>query len=262
MSVDACAAMVQRGDPDRFAATMAAAPALRNILWPLYAFNLELAKAAWASAEPMIAEMRLQWWRDALGEVGAEVGSGGRVRAHDVLGPLADVVRTHGLQLALLEGMIDARRWDLGRGGFGDAAGLAAHLDATAGHLMVLAARALGAAPAAEPVVRRFAFGAGVANWLLAVPVLAARGRQPLVDGSEAGIVALARQGLAALAGARSERRLVAGQAAPALLAGWQAGALLGQVVAEPGRVLAGSMGQSEFARRGGLAWRGMTGRW
>ncbi len=258
MSGAACAAVVQRDDPDRFAATMAAAPALRRWLWPLYAFNLELAKAAWASAEPMIAEMRLQWWRDALGEVGAV----GRVREHEVVGPLADLVRTHGLPLALLEGMIDARRWDLGREGFGDTAGLAAHLDATAGHLMVLAAQALGAGPAAEPVVRRFAFGAGLANWFLAVPVLVARGRQPLADVTEAGIAALASQGLTALAAARAHRALVNRQAAPALLTGWQATALLRQAVAEPGRVLAGTMGRSEFARRGGLAWRGMTGRW
>lgn len=40
------------------------------------------------------------------------------------------------------------------------------------------------------------------------------------------------------------------------------AGALLRQVVAEPGRVLAGIMAPSEFARRGGLLWRGMTGLW
>lgn len=258
MSVDACAALVEQGDPDRFAATMAAPVALRGRLWPLYAFNLELAKAAWASAEPMIAEMRLQWWRDGL----AEAAAGARVRDHDVMGPLALVVRDHDLPVALLGGMIEARRWDLGREGFGDAAGLLAHLDATAGSLMVLASRVLGAGEKSEPVVRRFAFGVGLANWLLAVPVLVARGRQPLPDPSEAGIAALAGQGLAALAEARGRRGVVPRQAAPALLAGWQAGGLLAQVVAEPGRVLAGTVGQSEFVRRGGLAWRGMTGRW
>ena len=258
MSVEACAALVERGDPDRFAATMAAPVALRSRLWPLYAFNLELAKAAWASAEPIIAEMRLQWWRDGL----AEVAGGARVRPHDVMGPLALVVRDHDLPVALLEGMIEAQRWDLGREGFGDAAGLLAHLEATAGSLLVLASRVLEAGEEVEPVVRRFAFGAGLANWFLAVPVLVSRGRQPLVDPSEAGIAALAGQGLAALAEARGRRGVVPWQAAPALLTGWQAGALLRQALAEPGRVLAGTMGQSEFARRGGLAWRGVTGLW
>ena len=38
MSLDACAEIVQRGDPDRFAAVMAAPTAARARLFPLYAF--------------------------------------------------------------------------------------------------------------------------------------------------------------------------------------------------------------------------------
>jgi hypothetical protein len=67
MTLDACAALVERGDPDRFAAAMAAPPAARAKLFPLYAFNLEVARAPWVSKEAMIAEMRLQWWRDVVG---------------------------------------------------------------------------------------------------------------------------------------------------------------------------------------------------
>ena len=68
MTTDACAALVERGDPDRFAAVMAAPVAARTRLWPLYAFNLEVARAPWVTKEPMIAEMRLQWWRDVVAE--------------------------------------------------------------------------------------------------------------------------------------------------------------------------------------------------
>ena len=66
MTVAACAGLVERGDPDRFLAVMAAPPAARARLFPLYAFNLEVARAPWVTQEPMIAEMRLQWWRDAV----------------------------------------------------------------------------------------------------------------------------------------------------------------------------------------------------
>ncbi|TNF18762.1 MAG: phytoene synthase, partial [Rhodobacteraceae bacterium] len=59
----ACAAIVEKGDPDRFASAMAAPVAARARLFPLYAFNLEVARAPWVTQEPMIAEMRLQWWR-------------------------------------------------------------------------------------------------------------------------------------------------------------------------------------------------------
>lgn len=255
---DPCATIVEARDPDRFAATMTAAPAQRALLWPLYAFNLEVAQAAWASAEPMVAQMRLQWWRDGL----AEVEAGGLVRGHEVLTPLAEVIRDRHLPVGLFDEMVVARHWDLGREGFGGTAEFDRHLQATAGNLMWLAALALGAGPEAEPVVRHHAICSGLANWLMAVPVLVARGRAPLISGSDAAVAELARQGLAALARARASRHLVARHAAPALLAGWQAGALLQQVLVEPGRVAAGSIGQSEFARRGGLLWRGMTGRW
>ena len=60
MSLQACAELVERGDPDRFLATMAAPVALRATLFPLYAFNVEIARAPWVTQEPMIAEMRLQ----------------------------------------------------------------------------------------------------------------------------------------------------------------------------------------------------------
>ena len=58
MSVAACAALVARGDPDRFLAVMAAPVAVRARLFPLYAWNLEVARAPWVTAEPLIAELR------------------------------------------------------------------------------------------------------------------------------------------------------------------------------------------------------------
>ena len=52
---------------------------------------------------------------------------------------------------------------------------------------------------------------------------------------------------------ARAIRHLVTEQAAPALLARWQAGRLLRQVLLEPGWAAAGIMDHPEFARRSGL---------
>ena len=80
MSLQACANLVAKGDPDRFAATMAAPVAARRVLFPFYAFNLEVARAPWVTQEPLIAEMRLQWWADALDEI----ARGGPVRRHEV----------------------------------------------------------------------------------------------------------------------------------------------------------------------------------
>lgn len=242
----ACAELLRRADPDRFMAAMAAPVAARAVLFPLYAFNAEVARAPWVSAEPMIAEMRLQWWRDTVEALGGE----GPARAHEVVAPLAGVVRGQGLPLDVMDRLVAARRWDIGRAPFADAAAFAAYLDDTGGGLMWLAARALGAGPGDERAARAAGRAAGLAAFLRAVPELQARGRVPLVDARPEALAALARGGLG------QWRRVRGGPALQlAMLAGWQTGALLRQVVRDPGVVADGRMGRSDFARRGSLLW-------
>jgi phytoene synthase len=251
VSLAACAALVERGDPDRFLSAMSAPPEDRARLWPLYAFNLEVARAPWASAEPILGGMRLQFWADTLEAIAA----GGAVPAHEVAEPLAALVREAGLPVDLLAGMVAARRRDLEPEGFADAAALWAYLAATGGALTEAAARALGGAAAAG-AAREAGTAAALANWFLAVPELARRGRRTLPAPAEA----LAAEGLARLAKAR--RAGVPRRAVPALRAGWRADALLRQALRAPALVAAGGLGQSEFARRGSLLWRSLTGSW
>ncbi len=253
MTVEACAALVERGDPDRFAAVMAAPPDARAKLWPLYAFNLEVARAPWVTKEPMISEMRLQWWRDVVAEP--------RPRAHEVAGPLHALIREADLPITALDRLAAARQWDIYPDAFTDRAAFDTYLDDTGAGLMWLAARALGAPEAAEPVVRGFGWATGLANFLRAVPDLEARGRTPLVDGRPGAVRDLAADGLRCIARARIGRAAI-GAGAPALLAGWQAETLLRQVQADPMVVAEGRMGLSEFSRRGRLIWQGLTGRW
>jgi phytoene synthase len=144
MSLQACADLVARGDPDRFRAAMATPPEARAVLFPLYAFNLEVSRAPWVTEEPMIAEMRLQFWRD----VAEEIGQGAPPRAHEVCAPLAAAVRAE--DAGLLDGFVAARRWDIYKDAFEDAGHFERYLDATGGNLDWVAARALGAPDAAE----------------------------------------------------------------------------------------------------------------
>lgn len=248
MTIDACASLVERGDPDRFAAVMAAPVAARARLLPLYAFNMEIARAPWVTREPMIAEMRLQWWRDAVAE--------DRPRAHEVAGPLHALIQKAGLPVPVLDAAIAARRWDVYGDPFADRAEFDGYLDATGGGLMWLAAVAAGAGPAVEPAARDLGWAAGLAGFLRAVPELQARGRVPLLDWGPEAVVGLARNGLARLARARQGTVPRA-----AALAAWQTSKLLRQVVADPRRVSAGSLGLSEFDRRRLLVWQAMTGR-
>ncbi|RUS64967.1 phytoene synthase [Pseudorhodobacter sp. E13] len=246
---------LQRGDPSRFAALLAAPAPARAPLATLYAFNLEIARAAWITKEPMIAEMRLQWWRDAVEDLGR-----GTVRSHEVMQPLADLVAARGLPLDVLDRMIEARRWDIYSDAFADAQALDDYLADTAGGLMWLSGRALGAGDASDAALRDFGWAAGLAAYLQAVPELVARGRIPLLDGRDEGVAALATEGLARLD--RARKAGVEPAARPALLAGWQAPALLKLAQAEPGRVGEGALLLSEFARRGRLLWQAFTHRW
>ncbi len=245
MSLEACAEIVQRGDPDRFAAVMAAPTAARARLFPLYAFNLEVARAPWVSKEPMIGEMRLQWWRDVVAEPAP--------RAHEVAGPFHALIHQAALPLAVIDRLIEARIHDVYGEPFADGAAFDAFLDDTAGGLMWLAAKACGGTD--ESAARALGWAMGLANYLRAVPELEARGRQPLPDGRAEAVQALAKDGLQRLTTAKGRVPVAA------TLAAWQARGLLRQVVANPALVANGAMGLSEFALRGGLLWAAFTGR-
>ena len=251
MSVDACAALVARGDPDRYLATMAAPVAVRARLFPLYAFNLEVARAPWVSEQPLIGQMRLQWWRDVV--------AGGDARAHEVAGPLHAVIREAGLPVDVLDRLIAARDWDVGREAFAGQAAMDGYLEDTAGGLMWLACLAAGST-GGEAAARDIGWAGGLAAFLRAAPDLAARGRVPLVDEDPAAIRGLAGAGLARLKRGRAGIAAL-GAGRVATLAAWQAGPLLRQVVAEPGRVAEGRLALSEFGRRGRLLWCAVRGR-
>ena len=168
------ATFVKAGDPDRYKSGMTAPDPIRQKLMVLYAFNLEIARAPWASDEPMIAEMRLQWWLDAIDDIFAGRGP----RGHEVLAPLAKIIESHNLTKNTLCKMIEARQFDIYRKPHIDRKAFDAYVAATNGSLMDIAAQILGVAEGTA--MRRVGFAAGVANIFRAAPELWARGREPL----------------------------------------------------------------------------------
>ncbi|MCV3272364.1 squalene/phytoene synthase family protein [Roseobacter sinensis] len=237
--LNACAALVRQGDPDRFAATMASPVDARGILFPLYAFNVEVSRAPWVTQEPLIAEMRLQWWRDALDEI-----AGGRApRRHEVVTPLADILTPD--QARGLDALIDARRWDIGSDPFDDEASLWTYLDATTGTLLWTAAAALGAPAEEQARLRQIARAVALANWLSALPELEARGKRPMHDGRPETLAALAKGALKDLAAQRG----LSPASRLALLSGWRARGILKTVARQPQRVARGDLVTPQIGR-------------
>lgn len=253
-SLNACADLVRRADPERFMAAMAAPVPARKVLFPIYAFNVEVARAPMVTAEPMIAEMRLQWWRDALGEIRA----GGTVRRHQVVTPLAETLDADCAEL--LDQLIEARRWDIYRDPFRDEAHFTEYLEHTAGNLMLVAARALG--PVDEVTVINVGYAHGLAGWLRAVPELENAKRIPLVDGRATAVKVLAGDGLERLKRARAKRGAITATARPAMLPLWQTAAILSRAVNDPTRVAEGRLDSAPALSRLSLMARAVTGRW
>jgi len=190
MSLQACADLVHRADPARFRAAMAAPLIARKVLLPIYAANVEISRAPWVTKEPIIAQMRLQWWRDALEEVAHAAP-----RRHEVVDALADVLPP--VAAVALSGSVDAREWDVDPSVFADDAQVKAYTTGVTMGPMWAGYLALGGGEQAAPLVRHLAFALGLARFFQAVVDLNATSGKDVLQGWDDGqIAALAQQGL------------------------------------------------------------------
>ena len=96
-------------DPDRLRAAVFADKAGRERLQLLYAFHYELAKVPELVSEPMIGQIRYQWWRDAV----AEIYESKPVRKHEIATPLTEVFLNHDVPRFWVDRLIDGRERDL-----------------------------------------------------------------------------------------------------------------------------------------------------
>lgn len=254
--INACAELVRRGDPDRFMIAMAAPPAARARLFPILAMNVEVSRAPFVTSEPIIARMRLQWWHDMV----AEAVAGQPPRAHEVAAPLARVITDMGLPQESLDRLIAARLWDIEGEGFDDAHSFRAHIEATGGELVWLAAAALGLPDSMAGAARDAGYAMGLANWFLAIPSYQARGTRPLADGRAEAVRALAGEGLDRLASARRVQGIE--PAYPALRLASLARPVLVRARRDPAAVGEGRLGLSEFARKSRILAKSLVGGW
>jgi phytoene synthase len=91
-------------DRDRFLCALFAPEPMRSGLLALLAFDHELARTRIVTREPLLAEIRLEWWREAA----IEAAGGGLPRAQPVVEALSEAARRHRLAAAALVALIDA----------------------------------------------------------------------------------------------------------------------------------------------------------
>ena len=164
-----CEETVRGADYDRYIAALFARAGVRPHLFALYAFNHEIAKTAETVSQPMAGQIRLQWWRDAIGGLCAR-----QTRDHPVVRALEETIREHDLPQMLFDRMIDAREMDLEEMPFPGMASLEAYADATSGNVMRVAARILGAGDGLDSVAREAGVAYAIAGLLRALPYQAA----------------------------------------------------------------------------------------
>src|ERR1700733_11161323 len=75
------AAVVRQHDRDRFQTVLFAPARHREALFALYAFNYEIARVREIVHEPVLGQIRLQWWREAVNAAYADAAP----RRHDIV---------------------------------------------------------------------------------------------------------------------------------------------------------------------------------
>jgi 15-cis-phytoene synthase len=179
-TVETVAASARAGDPDRYLAALLAPPAARDGLLALAAFSAELGRIGHlVTREPMMGEIRLQWWRDALQPANPSARTG-----NPVADALLDAMAGHSLPAPLLLGMIDAHASDLRPEPFPTEGALTAYLAGSEGAQFTLAAHVLGELAPGRPDLEVASAAAGLAyglvRLLLGLPHALARGLSPL----------------------------------------------------------------------------------
>ncbi|MEC9345503.1 MAG: squalene/phytoene synthase family protein [Pseudomonadota bacterium] len=171
--LDPLAAGLRADDPDRFYTALLAPEALRPRLFALYALNQEIARTRERVREPMLGQIRLQWWRETLDETLA-----GTPRRHPVAEALAGWFSQSAPDRATLMALVDAREHDLDDAPFATTDSLVTYLDGTGGALLRLGLDALGVDSAAARTVAHHAGRAyALAGLVRAIPFHGAAGR-------------------------------------------------------------------------------------
>lgn len=172
-------------EPDRYLASLLAPKTVRSDLMALAAFTAEINKIPLVVSDPHLAEIRLQWWRDAvLAPQPSATGNPVADAFAQVLAQQADDMR------ALTDDWFDAVAYTFYPSGPETESDLFTELELREGTPFLLAARICGAEPssALQQITACAGRAYGLARLGVSMAHDFARGRFPLPQVSEAGL--------------------------------------------------------------------------
>jgi phytoene synthase len=165
---------VRRHDRDRYQTALFAPAGRHEALLALYAFNYEIARVRETVSEPMLGQIRLQWWREVLDAAYA----GAPPRQHPVVLPLSAAIRELALSRGYFDRLIDSRERDLADAPPASLGVLEAYAEASSAPLIRLALEVLGVRSAVlHDVARHVGIGYALGGLLRAMPFHAQAGR-------------------------------------------------------------------------------------
>jgi NADH dehydrogenase [ubiquinone] 1 alpha subcomplex assembly factor 6 len=168
-----CSGLVRRYDRDHFLCALFAPDSKRRQLMALYAFNIEISGTRETVSEPMIGQMRLKWWFDALEGI-----CSGSPPAHQVAVPLSNAISDIPNARNQLEQLIEARVTDLDDSPLPDLDALLEYAEHTSGVLAELALMILGvSAEQALKAARSAGIAYALTGMVRAVPMNVMRRR-------------------------------------------------------------------------------------
>jgi len=205
---------VRRHDRDRFQTALFAPVHRREALFALYAFNYEIARVREGVTEPMLGQIRLQWWRENI----AAAFAGGPVRRHPVVEAMSAAIRDLSLTREHFDCLIDAREEDLEDTQPATLAALENYTEATAARLIYLVLEVLNVRdPTAGEAAHHIGIAYALAGLLRAMPFNARTGRY-FIPGDLAQRTELAKEDYRALRTTSAVRAATAEIAAAASL--------------------------------------------
>ncbi|MEZ5647710.1 MAG: phytoene/squalene synthase family protein [Alphaproteobacteria bacterium] len=135
-----CFRIVKQGDKERYLLCLLPPLEYRPALIALHAFNDTISRIPETVSEPLLGQIRMQWWWDAINSL----YKGGRPVAQPIVEALSYTVKRYALDRESFERMLVAREKDVAQWQAETLQDLETYAEATSGELLALSFAVLG----------------------------------------------------------------------------------------------------------------------